>query len=168
MFFRLIKKKNRPIFLWMVKKDSQKFMLGILVALSLTHGLNDVMQSIVSAVYPLIKTNLNLTYGEIGLVALTYQISSSIMQPVFGYICLATKVPRRRQNKLTQDDPLLNGINSPNPNLLGCYCKAPLSAISGIGVIPCSKIQKEKGNIFSKTKRSHLSVRSFRCVCCVF
>ena len=70
----------------MVKKDSQKFMLGILVALSLTHGLNDVMQSIVSAVYPLIKTNLNLTYGEIGLVALTYQISSSIMQPVFGYI----------------------------------------------------------------------------------
>ena len=61
-------------------------MFGILLALSLTHGLNDVMQSIVSAVYPLIKTNLNLTYGEIGLVALTYQISSSIMQPVFGYI----------------------------------------------------------------------------------
>ena len=70
----------------MAKKDSQKFMFGILLALSLTHGLNDVMQSIVSAVYPLIKTNLNLTYGEIGLVALTYQISSSIMQPVFGYI----------------------------------------------------------------------------------
>ncbi len=70
----------------MEKKDSQKFMFGILLALALTHGLNDVMQSIVSAIYPLIKTNLNLSYGEIGLIALTYQISSSIMQPVFGYI----------------------------------------------------------------------------------
>ena len=82
----MINGKNRSIFSGMAKKDSQKFMFGILLALSLTHGLNDVMQSIVSAVYPLIKTNLNLTYGEIGLVALTYQISSSIMQPVFGYI----------------------------------------------------------------------------------
>ncbi len=70
----------------MEKNNSQKFMFGILLALSMTHGLNDVMQSIVSAIYPLIKSNLNLSYGEIGIIALTYQISSSILQPVFGYI----------------------------------------------------------------------------------
>ncbi len=70
----------------MAKKQSQKFMLGILVALSLSHGLNDAMQSIISAIYPLLKLNLDLTYGEIGLIAFTYQISSSIMQPFFGYI----------------------------------------------------------------------------------
>ena len=70
----------------MEKNSQKKFMLGILAALSLAHGLNDAMQSIVSAIYPLLKASLNLTYGEIGLVALTYQISSSIMQPIFGYV----------------------------------------------------------------------------------
>lgn len=44
------------------------------------------MQSIVAAIYPLLKTSLSLSYGEIGLVAFTYQISASIMQPIFGYI----------------------------------------------------------------------------------
>lgn len=70
----------------MAKGTQRNFMLGILVTLSLAHGLNDAMQSIVSAIYPLLKINLNLSYGEIGMVALVYQISSSIMQPFFGYI----------------------------------------------------------------------------------
>lgn len=70
----------------MLKKSTGGFLFGILAALSMTHGLNDAMQSIISAIYPLLKTNLNLTYGEIGLIALTYQISSSIMQPIFGYV----------------------------------------------------------------------------------
>lgn len=70
----------------MAKTDKKGFMFGILVALAAAHGLNDAMQSIISAIYPLLKSNLNLTYGEIGLIALTYQISSSIMQPFFGYI----------------------------------------------------------------------------------
>ena len=70
----------------MSKKPKNDFILGILVALSLAHGLNDAMQSIVAAIYPLLKTSLSLSYGEIGLVAFTYQISASIMQPIFGYI----------------------------------------------------------------------------------
>ena len=70
----------------MLKKSTGGFLFGILAALSMTHGLNDAMQSIISAIYPLLKTNWNLTYGEIGLIALTYQISSSIMQPIFGYV----------------------------------------------------------------------------------
>ena len=70
----------------MAKTDKKGFMFGILVALAAAHGLNDAMQSIISAIYPLLKSNLNLTYGEIGLIALTYQISSSIMHPLFGYV----------------------------------------------------------------------------------
>lgn len=61
------------------------FLIGILLSLSLAHGLNDVMQSVISAIYPLLKLNLNLSYAEIGLIALVYQLSSSIMQPFFGY-----------------------------------------------------------------------------------
>ena len=57
-----------------------------MLSLAMVHGMNDTMQSVVSASYPLLKDALNLSYAEIGFVALTYQISSSLMQPVFGYI----------------------------------------------------------------------------------
>lgn len=70
----------------MAKSAKRGILLGILAALSMAHGLNDAMQSVISAIYPLLKENLNLTYGEIGMVALVYQISSSIMQPIFGYL----------------------------------------------------------------------------------
>lgn len=58
---------------------------GILFALSLAHMLNDAMQSILTAVYPLIKETLNLNFAQIGKIALVYQISASIFQPVLGY-----------------------------------------------------------------------------------
>lgn len=58
--------------------------MGILFALSLAHLFNDMFQSIVSAVYPVIKDNLGLTFGQIGIIALTYQICASVFQPVFG------------------------------------------------------------------------------------
>lgn len=58
---------------------------GILAALSMAHLLNDAMQSILTAVYPLIKQTLNLNFAQIGKIALVYQISASIFQPVLGY-----------------------------------------------------------------------------------
>ena len=61
-------------------------MYGILLALSMAHCLNDVMQSVVSAIYPLLKANLMLNFAEIGLITLTYQMSASIFQPICGYI----------------------------------------------------------------------------------
>ena len=62
-------------------KNTQKgIAIGILAALSISHGLNDAMQSIISAAYPMLKNVLSLNYAEIGLVAMTFQISSSIMQ----------------------------------------------------------------------------------------
>ena len=59
---------------------------GILLSLSLAHCLNDTMQSVVSAIYPLLKENLALNFAQIGTITLTYQISASIFQPVCGYI----------------------------------------------------------------------------------
>lgn len=61
-------------------------LFGILMALSLAHGLNDMMQSVITAVYPLLKTNLALSFAEIGAVTFTYQISASIFQPICGYL----------------------------------------------------------------------------------
>ena len=67
-------------------QNTQKTAFSILAVLSGAHFLNDTMQSIINAVYPLLKENLALTFSQIGLIVFTYQISSSIMQPLFGYI----------------------------------------------------------------------------------
>ncbi len=58
--------------------------LPILFSLSLVHLFNDMLQSIVSSSYPVIKDTLALSFGEIGLISLVYQICSSLFQPVFG------------------------------------------------------------------------------------
>ena len=57
----------------------------VLLALSAAHSLNDLLQSVISAVYPMLKEELCLDFGQIGLITLVYQISSSIFQPVVGY-----------------------------------------------------------------------------------
>jgi FSR family fosmidomycin resistance protein-like MFS transporter len=58
--------------------------IGILLSLSILHGLNDALQSAVTASYPLLKDDLMLSFSQIGLITLTYQISASVFQPVIG------------------------------------------------------------------------------------
>ena len=74
----------------MDNKTKKKIALGgtsfaVLLSLSLSHLFNDMLQSLVSAIYPLVKNSLNLSYTQIGLITLTYQITSSVFQPVIGY-----------------------------------------------------------------------------------
>lgn len=57
---------------------------SMLLYLSLAHFFNDAFQSTVSAVYPVIKDNLSLTFGQIGLIVLVYQLCASVFQPIFG------------------------------------------------------------------------------------
>ena len=58
---------------------------AILWSLSLSHLFNDMLQSLVAAIYPLIKNSLQLNFSQIGLITLTFQITSSVFQPVVGY-----------------------------------------------------------------------------------
>ena len=62
---------------------SQTAML-VLVAVSLSHGLNDVIQSLVPAIYPVLKQQFSLNYGEIGLITLVFQMTASLLQPLVG------------------------------------------------------------------------------------
>lgn len=57
---------------------------GILLALSLSHCFNDMLQSVITAVYPLLKDDLTLNFAQIGIITLVYQISASVFQPVMG------------------------------------------------------------------------------------
>lgn len=56
----------------------------ILIALSVIHCMNDALQSIISAVYPLLKDDMMLTFSQIGLITLVYQSAASVFQPFVG------------------------------------------------------------------------------------
>ena len=56
----------------------------ILFAVCFCHLLNDTMQSMLPAIYPLLKEELNLSFVEIGLLTLNLQITSSVIQPLVG------------------------------------------------------------------------------------
>lgn len=58
----------------------------VLVALSVSHCLNDSLQSVISAVYPLFKEDLALNFAQIGLITLVYQLSASVFQPITGLV----------------------------------------------------------------------------------
>jgi MFS transporter, FSR family, fosmidomycin resistance protein len=56
----------------------------ILVAISISHMLNDLIQSLIPAIYPILKTNYALDFGQIGLITLAFQLTASLLQPVVG------------------------------------------------------------------------------------
>src|ERR1700754_3715193 len=66
-------------------RSSSETVFGVIVAVGACHGLNDMMQSLLPAIYPEFKANFGLTFGQIGLVTLCYQITASILQPLIGW-----------------------------------------------------------------------------------
>jgi FSR family fosmidomycin resistance protein-like MFS transporter len=62
-----------------------KTVFPVLFAISFAHLLNDMMQSVIPAVYPLIKDHFSLSFTEIGLITLTFQLTASLLQPVVGF-----------------------------------------------------------------------------------
>jgi len=59
---------------------------GILLAISVSHLLNDLMQSLVPSVYPILKSKFALDFGQVGLISLTFYLTASLLQPVVGLI----------------------------------------------------------------------------------
>jgi FSR family fosmidomycin resistance protein-like MFS transporter len=68
------------------RSQVRKTAFTVLAAISFCHLLNDLVQSLVPAIYPLLKTAFNLDFGQIGMITLTYQITASLLQPLVGYL----------------------------------------------------------------------------------
>ncbi|GLI34602.1 MFS transporter [Desulforhabdus amnigena] len=64
-----------------IKGDTSFKVLG---AISFSHFLNDMIQSLILAIYPLLKSEFQLSFAQIGLITLTYQITASMLQPIVG------------------------------------------------------------------------------------
>ncbi|GAB2939940.1 MFS transporter [Hafnia psychrotolerans] len=58
---------------------------SILAAISVSHLLNDMIQSLILAIYPLLQNEFSLSFTQIGMITLTYQITASLLQPLIGY-----------------------------------------------------------------------------------
>ncbi len=56
----------------------------VLIAISFSHLLNDLIQSLLPAIYPILKSNYALDFGQIGLLTLAFQITASMLQPLVG------------------------------------------------------------------------------------
>ena len=66
------------------KKLVQQTVYSILFTISLAHFINDMLQSVIPSIYPLIKQRFSLNFTQIGLITFTYQITASILQPFVG------------------------------------------------------------------------------------
>src|SRR5471030_3025558 len=64
--------------------DAQETRFRVLGAISFSHFLNDMMQSLIIAIYPLLKGNYHLSFAQIGLLTLVYQWTASLLQPMVG------------------------------------------------------------------------------------
>jgi FSR family fosmidomycin resistance protein-like MFS transporter len=58
---------------------------AVLAGISLSHLLNDTIQAVLPAIYPMLKSSFALTFGQVGLITLTQQVTASLLQPVVGF-----------------------------------------------------------------------------------
>ena len=65
--------------------SAEKLVFSILFAAAFCHFLNDMVQSLIPAIYPLLKASFHLDFSQIGLITLTYQITASLLQPLIGH-----------------------------------------------------------------------------------
>jgi MFS transporter, FSR family, fosmidomycin resistance protein len=67
-----------------VRTAAESVAVPILAAISVSHLLNDLIQSLLPAIYPILKSSFQLDFGQIGLLTLTFQLTASLLQPLVG------------------------------------------------------------------------------------
>ena len=67
-------------------KQASATIYPVLFALSFSHLLNDTIQSLIPAIYPIVKDSFQLSFSQIGIITLIFQLSSSLLQPVVGIV----------------------------------------------------------------------------------
>lgn len=69
-----------------VQQDATETVFALLFAISFSHMLNDTIQALLPAIYPVLKESYGLTFTQLGLITLTFQCTASLLQPLVGYI----------------------------------------------------------------------------------
>jgi FSR family fosmidomycin resistance protein-like MFS transporter len=66
------------------RQAAERTVMSVLLAISFCHMLNDTIQSLISAIYPVVKETFHLNYTQVGLITLTFQMTASLLQPLVG------------------------------------------------------------------------------------
>ena len=66
----------------------------VLIAISACHMINDILQSLLSAIYPLLKAEFSLSYAQIGWMTFAFQVTASLLQPLVGVVTDRKPMPR--------------------------------------------------------------------------
>jgi FSR family fosmidomycin resistance protein-like MFS transporter len=64
----------------------ERTQFAVLGGISVAHMLNDMIQSLILAIYPLLKSDFHLSFAQVGLITLTYQLTASLLQPLVGMV----------------------------------------------------------------------------------
>ena len=65
----------------------------VIFAISFCHLLNDMMQSLLAAIYPNLRAGYHLTFAQLGWISLAYQLTASLLQPVVGFVADRRPMP---------------------------------------------------------------------------
>lgn len=68
-----------------IKSVAEQTVFSILLTISFSHLLNDTIQSLIPSIYPIVKNSFHLTFGQVGLITLTFQLAASLFQPFVGF-----------------------------------------------------------------------------------
>jgi MFS transporter, FSR family, fosmidomycin resistance protein len=68
-----------------VKTAAEGTIFSILLTISFSHLLNDTLQSLIPAIYPLVKQNFHLNFSQVGFITFTFQLAASLLQPFVGF-----------------------------------------------------------------------------------
>ncbi|MBV9734330.1 MAG: MFS transporter [Acidisphaera sp.] len=68
-----------------IRPAPQNTVFAVLLAISFCHLLNDMIQALIPAIYPMLKASFGLDFGQIGLITLTFQLTASFLQPAVGF-----------------------------------------------------------------------------------
>jgi MFS transporter, FSR family, fosmidomycin resistance protein len=66
------------------RHPAENTVFAVLIAISFSHLLNDTIQSVIPAIYPILKASFHLNFTQIGLITLTFQLTASLLQPFVG------------------------------------------------------------------------------------
>jgi FSR family fosmidomycin resistance protein-like MFS transporter len=66
------------------RHSGESTVFAVLIAISFSHLLNDAIQSVIPAIYPILKASFHLNFTQIGLITLTFQLTASLLQPFVG------------------------------------------------------------------------------------
>ena len=73
--------------------QANPLVMRIIAFCALAHLINDLIQSVLPAIYPMLKANYDLSFAQIGMITLTFQITASLLQPWVGFSLIADPRP---------------------------------------------------------------------------